>query len=66
MAPLAPFDPPLGPLPQFFQPTEQTLQMKEKVFSLTGDDFSVTTVAGIHVCKCKGKVISLRDAKSTS
>jgi hypothetical protein len=48
----------------FCQPNEQTLQMKEKVFSLTGDDFTVTTVAGVHVCKCKGKVLSISGAKS--
>ena len=64
MAPLAPFNPPLGPNQQFCQPTEQTLQMKEKVFSLTGDDFTVTTVSGIEVCRCKGKVLSISDAKS--
>ncbi|EXJ79427.1 hypothetical protein A1O3_08929, partial [Capronia epimyces CBS 606.96] len=63
MAPLAPFNPPLGPNPVFAQPTEQTLQMKEKVFSLTGDDFTVTTVAGIQVCRCKGKVLSISSAK---
>ncbi len=64
MAPLAPFNPPLGPNQMFCQPNEQTLQMKEKVFSLTGDDFTVTTVAGVQVCKCKGKVLSISGAKS--
>ncbi|KAK5196794.1 hypothetical protein LTR72_001787 [Exophiala xenobiotica] len=63
MAPLAPFNPPLGPNQMFYQPNEQTLQMKEKVFSLTGDDFTVTTVAGVQVCKCKGKVLSISGAK---
>ncbi|KIW54201.1 hypothetical protein, variant [Exophiala xenobiotica] len=63
MAPLAPFNPPLGPNQMFCQPNEQTLQMKEKVFSLTGDDFTVTTVAGVQVCKCKGKVLSISGAK---
>jgi len=64
MAPLAPFNPPLGPNQRFCEPTEQTLQMREKVFSLTGDDFTVTTVAGIEVCRCKGKVLSISDSKS--
>lgn len=64
MAPLAPFNPPLGPTPQFAQLNEETLQMKEKVFSLTGDDFTVRTVSGIEICQCKGKVFSIRDAKS--
>lgn len=38
--------------------------MKEKVFSLSGDDFTVKTVEGREVCKCKGKVMSVRDKKS--
>ena len=59
MAPLAPFNPPLGPYARFAQPTEQTLQMKEKVFSLSGDDFTVRTAQGLDVCKCKGKVSKL-------
>jgi len=37
--------------------------MKEKVFSLSGDDFSVTTADGLVVCKCKGKVFSISDKK---
>ena len=36
--------------------------MKEKVFSLSSDDFTVKTVNGLEVCKCKGKVVSLSDA----
>jgi len=64
MSPLAPFNPPLGPMARFAHPDEQTLQMKEKVFSLSGDDFSVRTVSGMDVCKCKGKVFSISDAKS--
>lgn len=67
MAPLAPFVPPLGPQPanpHFYSDKQQTLQMKEKVFSLSGDDFIITTVEGIEVCKCKGKVMSISDKKS--
>lgn len=67
MAPhLTPFNPPLGPQPanaHLFSPNPTTLQMKEKVFSLSGDDFTVKTVDGMEVCKCKGKVISARDKK---
>ena len=65
MAPLTPFDPPLGPNPKFAFPGEETLQMKEKVFSLSGDDFTVNTVTGLEVCKCKGKVVSLSDASKS-
>ena len=39
--------------------------MKEKAFSLSGDDFTVKTVAGMEVCKCKGKVMSISDKKGT-
>ncbi|TKA21673.1 hypothetical protein B0A50_08762 [Salinomyces thailandicus] len=41
--------------------------MKEKVFSLSGDDFTVKTVDSgdqVHdICTCKGKAISARDKK---
>ena len=37
--------------------------MKEKAFSLTGDDFTIKTTAGMEVCKCKGKVLSISDKK---
>ncbi|KAL6248111.1 hypothetical protein RBB50_004365 [Rhinocladiella similis] len=63
MGSLAPFHPPLGVNQVFCNPHEQTLQMKEKVFSLSGDDFEVTTVSGLHLCRCKGKVLSLSGAK---
>lgn len=66
MAPLAAFNPPLGPQPanaHIYSTTPQTLQMKEKVFSLTGDDFTVKTVEGLEICRCKGKMLSARDKK---
>ena len=67
MAPhLAPFNPPLGPQPNnahFYSPNAVTLAMKESVFSLSGDDFAVKTTDGLEVCKCKGRVVSIRDKK---
>ena len=63
MSPLAAFNPPLGPLLSHCHPEPVTLHMKEKAFSLTGDDFTVKTVAGLEVCKCKGKMMSLSDKK---
>jgi hypothetical protein len=63
MAPLAPFNPPIGPNIKFCVPQETTLHMKEKIFSLTGDNFTVKTTAGVEVCKCKGKVLSISDKK---
>ncbi|CAK4033717.1 Hypothetical predicted protein [Lecanosticta acicola] len=62
----APAEPPLGPRPPdpaFYAPQQVTLQMREKVFSLSGDDFTVTTIQGMEVCKCKGKVMSLHGKK---
>ena len=66
MSSLTAFNPPLGPLLSQCHPEPVTLHMKEKAFSLTGDDFTVKTVAGLEVCKCKGKVLSLSDKKSKS
>ncbi|EMC91267.1 hypothetical protein BAUCODRAFT_320234 [Baudoinia panamericana UAMH 10762] len=67
MAPhLTAFNPPLGPQPanaHLYSPHQVTLHMKEKVFSLSGDDFTVKTVDGLEVCKCHGKMISARDKK---
>merc|ERR1712029_810091 len=66
---LAPVNPPLGPRPasaDFYRPQQVTLEMKEKVFSLSGDDFTVKTVDEgniTDVCQCKGKAISARDKK---
>lgn len=67
MSASAPFNPPLGPQPAnaaFYSPNPTTLQMKEKMLSLSGDDFTITTAEGNPVCKCKGKVISLHGTKS--
>lgn len=62
--PLTPFSPPLGPTLSHCLPDPVTLHMKEKAFSLTGDDFSVKTLQGLEICRCKGKVVSLSDKKS--
>ena len=40
MSPITPFNPPLGPQPAnaaFYSPEPTTLQMKEKILSLSGD-----------------------------
>lgn len=64
---MTPFIPPLGPQPAnpaIYSPEPITLQMKEKVLSLSGDDFTITTTTGTPVCKCKGKLISLHGTKT--
>ena len=38
--------------------------MKEKVFSLSGDDFTVTDVNETPILKVKGKVVSLSGKKT--
>jgi uncharacterized protein YxjI len=61
------FNPPLGPQPAnaaFYSPQPTTLQMKEKILSLSGDDFTISTADGTPVCKCKGKVFSLHGTKA--
>jgi len=63
---ITPFIPPLGPQPAnpaFYSPEPVTLQMKEKILSLSGDDFTITTTTGTPVCTCKGKVMSLHGTK---
>ena len=62
---MAAFQPPLGPQPpgKFYSPHEVVLALKERVFSLSGDDFTVRTAEGQDVLKVKGKFISLRDSK---
>jgi len=62
---MATFSTPLGPQPhgKFYSPHEVVLALKEKVFSLSGDDFTVRTAEGQDVLKVKGKWISLRQTK---
>lgn len=64
---LTAFQPPLGPQPAnnaLYSPDQVTLQMKEKVLSLSGDDFTVKTVDGMDVCKVEGKTLSLHSKKT--
>jgi len=63
MAPLLAFNPPLGPNVKYCVPQETMLHMKEKAFSLSGDDFTVKTTTGMEICRCKGKVLSISDKK---
>ncbi|KAE9966180.1 hypothetical protein BLS_007183 [Venturia inaequalis] len=60
---LVPLNPVLGPNPKYCFPEPHVLQMKEKAFSLSGDDFSIRTASGLEVCRCKGKVLSISDKK---
>lgn len=62
---LAPVNPAVAVFTSFVAQGPVTLVLREKVFSLSGDDFSVKDAAtGRTVVKCKGKVVSFRDRKS--
>lgn len=62
---LHPVNPPVAAFPQFIAQAPVTLVMREKMWSWSGDDFSVQDAAtGRAVVKCKGKAMSLRDRKS--
>lgn len=57
-AALPPFEPPLGPQPlvgTLYSPQQVTLVLREKVFSLSGDTFTVQTAEGVNVLQVKGK-----------
>ncbi|KAF2651216.1 hypothetical protein K491DRAFT_682318 [Lophiostoma macrostomum CBS 122681] len=63
MAHLAPVLPPVGYFTQFTQPEPETIVLKEKVLSITGDSFSIKTVGGIPLFQVEGKVMSLSGRK---
>lgn len=64
---LQPCNPPLGPRPAdqiLYVPNQITLQMKEKIMSLSGDTFTIKTADGIDVLKCQGKTFSVHGKKT--
>ncbi|KAK5173593.1 uncharacterized protein LTR77_002274 [Saxophila tyrrhenica] len=66
---LTPFNPPLGPQPPstaLYHPNQVTLALKEHVFTLSGDDFTVKTAEGLDILQVKGKAFSIRDQKKFS
>lgn len=67
MAALPAFQPPLGPQPAngpLYSPQQVTLVLREKVWSLSGDTFTVHTADGANVMQVKGKLASLRSKKT--
>ncbi|OCF42855.1 hypothetical protein I317_03332 [Kwoniella heveanensis CBS 569] len=62
-AQLHPVNPPLGVFPNFYAQRPTTLVLKEKVFSFSGDDFSVKDTNGYTVVRCHGQAMSFRDRK---
>lgn len=50
--------------PRFILPHPVTLRLREKVFSISGDDFKISCAnTGAEYFKCQGKVFSLREKK---
>jgi len=57
-------DPICATEPRFVLPIPVTLRLREKVFSMSGDDFSISCAAtGVEYFKCQGKFFSLREKK---
>lgn len=49
--------------PQFVKPAPQTIVLKEKVLSVSGDSFEIKTDAGEPIIKVHGAWVSLRGRK---
>ena len=60
---LHPVNPPVGVLANYIMQQPTTLVLKEKVFSFSGDDFSIKDTNGVTVVQCAGKALSFRDTK---
>jgi uncharacterized protein YxjI len=63
MASLAPAPQPIGVFSQFLAAGPETLVLKEKVLSLSGDSFSIKLANGTPVLQVEGKVMSLTGRK---
>ncbi|KAI9923712.1 hypothetical protein ASPWEDRAFT_142195 [Aspergillus wentii DTO 134E9] len=61
---LDPVAEPIGIFGQFVSREQQTLALKEKIFSLSGDSFDVKLANGQVFLKVTGSVMSLSDRKS--
>ncbi|KAI1822732.1 DUF567-domain-containing protein [Xylaria intraflava] len=57
---------PLGLFPQFFARQTESLILKEKILSLSGDSFDVKTISGQPIFQVKGEVFSLSGRKHVS
>ncbi|KAF2736849.1 DUF567-domain-containing protein [Polyplosphaeria fusca] len=64
MAQLAPAPKPIGIFNQFIAQKTETLVLKEKVLSLTGDSFHIKLADGTPVFQVEGKVMSISGRKT--
>lgn len=63
MAHLAPVPSPVGIFPQFFARGPETLVIREKVLSLSGDSFHIKLANGTPILRVEGKVMSISGRK---
>lgn len=64
---LVPVHPPVAVFTPFIAQSPTTLVLREKMWSWTGDDFSVKDAAtGQPVVRCEGKAFSMRERKRES
>lgn len=63
MAYLNPAPQAIGVFPQFFAQQPETIVLKEKVLSLTGDSFSIKLQNGTPILQVEGKVMSISGRK---
>ncbi|PSN67683.1 hypothetical protein BS50DRAFT_572727 [Corynespora cassiicola Philippines] len=63
MAGLPPAPQQIGIFPQFFAQGPETLVLKEKVLSLSGDSFSIKLTNGQPILQVEGKVMSISGRK---
>lgn len=60
---LPPVPTPIGIFPALFAQQSETLILKEKVLSLTGDDFHIKLANGMPILRVEGKVMSISGRK---
>ncbi len=63
MATLAPTPEPIGIFPQFFAAGPEVIVLREKIFAITGDSFSIKLANGTPIMQVEGKVMSLSQRK---
>jgi uncharacterized protein YxjI len=56
----------IGVFPQYIAQQSETLILKEKVLSLSGDSFSIKTIDGRPIFQVKGNAFSLSGRKAVS
>ncbi|PHH77282.1 hypothetical protein CDD82_3577 [Ophiocordyceps australis] len=66
MIQLAPVQPPIGVIDDFIAPNTETLVIKEKFWSLSGDSFDIKLANGNPIFKVHGKHLTIGGRKSVS